>query len=247
MQKRAKSAAKKGSPGKTPASKQKPVGRPGEGAGGKPSLRGRALLLVQASEAAAAARLARRGPAGENAAAAAALSQKLCERWSARPYAHTHAWAVPFLVALRRSPTVLDALEEAGVARRTAYDLREASKEFAADWQDAWEDRGDLLVRQYVNAGLKGLEKPVYQGGVRVDEGDVREYHLEPLRRAASDTHPELRDKVDATVNHRSFVAELPARAENMESFGAALAGVLTRQALGDKTVVTGPGGAGAS
>lgn len=50
-----------------------------------------------------------------------------------------------FLAALRDGYSVTAAAAAAGVGRRTVYDWRDKSPDFANDWEDAWESGGDWV------------------------------------------------------------------------------------------------------
>ena len=53
-----------------------------------------------------------------------------------------------FLEALRDGYSVTGAASKAGVGRRTVYGWREIDEQFANDWDDAWESRGDWYEDQ---------------------------------------------------------------------------------------------------
>lgn len=72
--------------------------------------------------------------AEQDAAARAILAQK----W---PY----DWMAPFLVALRNSANVRSACRMAEVSRQHAYRARDKYKQFAATWDDCFEDAVDTL------------------------------------------------------------------------------------------------------
>ena len=54
-------------------------------------------------------------------------------------------WREAFLAALTNTGNVRYACQQAGIARRTAYDRRETDVEFAAAWKDAMEDAIDHI------------------------------------------------------------------------------------------------------
>jgi hypothetical protein len=54
-------------------------------------------------------------------------------------------WRPVFLAALRNSGNVRAACQAAEIDRSTAYDSRDSSKEFAAQWDEALEDAIDVL------------------------------------------------------------------------------------------------------
>lgn len=76
-------------------------------------------------------------------------------------------WKPAFLAALRSLPVVARACEAVGIARRTAYDARDASEEFAAAWDDAMEHGVDLAEAEAFRRAVQGYEEPVvYQGHI---------------------------------------------------------------------------------
>lgn len=137
-----------------------------------------------------------------------------------------------FLLALREHPTVLQACESVGVGRRTVYELKEQDADFARDWEDSRSDFADVVLAEFVRRGMEGVERPIYQGGRRVDQGDSREYSDENLRRVVCRFFPEYRDKVEATVTSRQYVVELPAKAATVEEWQARYAPPEARGAL---------------
>lgn len=83
-------------------------------------------------------------------------------------------WKPVFLAALAECPNVTGAARAAGIERQTAYLARQTDQEFAKAWQDALEASTDDLIGEIHRRAVKGVTKPVYQGGVKV--GDVQEY-----------------------------------------------------------------------
>jgi hypothetical protein len=74
-------------------------------------------------------------------------------------------WEGAFLAALRDSGNVRLACSRTGIARRTAYDLRDRHEDFAAAWDDALEDACDLLEAEARRRAHDGVDEPVvYQG-----------------------------------------------------------------------------------
>lgn len=57
-------------------------------------------------------------------------------------------WRPIFLLTLRENGNVRAACEQAGISRKTAYQHREASKEFMAQWDEALEDAIDTLEEE---------------------------------------------------------------------------------------------------
>lgn len=79
-----------------------------------------------------------------------------------------------FLQELRETANVSLAAAAAGWGRRTAYDYKAKSEEFAAEWDSAFQEGLDRLEASLFRRAVHGVEKPVYQGGELV--GTVKEY-----------------------------------------------------------------------
>ena len=73
-----------------------------------------------------------------------------------------------FLEALVVTLNVTLACRRAGIARRTAYDRREADEGFARKWDDAVDGGVDLLEAELHKRAFEGVERPVYYKGVQV-------------------------------------------------------------------------------
>jgi hypothetical protein len=79
--------------------------------------------------------------------------------------ANTHPWREPFLEALRNVPVVQYACDAAGITRPTAYNHRNADKDFAEAWEDAMEAGVDRAEQEAFRRAVHGFEEPViYQG-----------------------------------------------------------------------------------
>lgn len=76
-------------------------------------------------------------------------------------------WRPKFIAALRNSGNVRASCFQAGVGRRTAYNHRDRSKEFAADWDEAIEDACDAMEGEAFRRAMSGIEKPVTVAGKR--------------------------------------------------------------------------------
>lgn len=63
-------------------------------------------------------------------------------------------WSAPFLAALRNSANVRASCQAAHIDRKTAYNLRNRSKAFALDWDDAMEDACDVLEAEARNRAM---------------------------------------------------------------------------------------------
>lgn len=83
-------------------------------------------------------------------------------------------WQPIFLDALTKSFNVTRAAKAAGVSRKTAYQHKDQDEEFAAAWNDALGQGIDSAEAELYRRAVKGVVKPVYQGGEEV--GKVREY-----------------------------------------------------------------------
>lgn len=83
-------------------------------------------------------------------------------------------WRAVFLETLAKSGNVTTSAKKAEVSRGYVYAVRTEEKDFAAAWDDALADAGDLLEDEARRRGMKGVRKPIYQNGKRV--GYVQEY-----------------------------------------------------------------------
>lgn len=83
-------------------------------------------------------------------------------------------WRDVFLATLARSGNVTASAKAASVCRAHVYATRTEEKEFATAWADALADAGDLLEAECRRRAMKGVRKPVYQGGRLV--GHIQEY-----------------------------------------------------------------------
>jgi hypothetical protein len=79
-----------------------------------------------------------------------------------------------FLDALRQCGNVTAACRAAQLDQSNAYKVRAADPEFAAAWADALEEAADVLEAEAWRRAVRGVERPVFQGGEQV--GAVREY-----------------------------------------------------------------------
>jgi hypothetical protein len=83
-------------------------------------------------------------------------------------------WKTDFLAGLEEYGNVSRAADAAGIWRSTAYDEREKSPRFAADWDRALDLGTSALEDEARRRAFEGVEKPIYQGGSLV--GQVQEY-----------------------------------------------------------------------
>lgn len=79
-----------------------------------------------------------------------------------------------FLAQLRREPNITKAAKAAGYARRYMYALRDEDPDFARAWDEALDESLDAAEGELYRRAIKGVLKPVYQGGKKV--GTVREF-----------------------------------------------------------------------
>ena len=73
-----------------------------------------------------------------------------------------------FLEALVDTVNVTLSCRRAGIARRTAYDWREADEGFARKWDDAVDEGVDLLEAELHKRAFEGVERPVFYKGEQV-------------------------------------------------------------------------------
>lgn len=79
-----------------------------------------------------------------------------------------------FLAALTVGCTVTAAANRAGVHRTTVYVWRGADKEFAAAWDDAYEQGSDHLEDEARRRAVDGVTKPLMYKGKKC--GSIQEY-----------------------------------------------------------------------
>lgn len=75
-----------------------------------------------------------------------------------------------FLDALRDGLSVTAACVDAGIARRTAYEWREADEEFRQAWDEAVEEGTDRLEDEAKRRARDGVTEPIYYKGMKVGE-----------------------------------------------------------------------------
>lgn len=78
------------------------------------------------------------------------------------------------LAVLRETGNVSEAARRVGVARGWHYEILNEDPEYRKAVADAFEEAADNLEAEAVRRGVKGVTKPVFQGGRRV--GYVQEY-----------------------------------------------------------------------
>jgi hypothetical protein len=92
-----------------------------------------------------------------------------------KPQFHTLSERDRFLATLAQGHSVTDAAIKAGVNRVTVYRWRADDPDFAAGWDDAWEQRGDVLEQTAFNRAVTGWLEPVYTVKGEL-AGKVRKY-----------------------------------------------------------------------
>ncbi len=83
-------------------------------------------------------------------------------------------WRAKFLEALASSGNVLVSCRVSGVKRRNAYKHRDRFPAFRRAWDEAIEESTDALEAEARRRGTKGVDKPIYYKGVKIDT--VKEY-----------------------------------------------------------------------
>lgn len=81
---------------------------------------------------------------------------------------------IAFLAALAATCSVTRACEAAGMARRTAYEWRDADPDFFRRWEEAKAIGAEALEDEAMRRAVEGCDKPVFHQGVAV--GTIREY-----------------------------------------------------------------------
>ena len=74
-------------------------------------------------------------------------------------------WKPAFLEVLRETGNVTLAVQHVGQSRNQVHDVRQRSKRFAAQWDDALEDATDLLEAEARRRAFTGIDKPVFFKG----------------------------------------------------------------------------------
>ena len=115
-----------------------------------------------------------------------------------------HAWTkqavekkkATILQALATGASVTAAVKKASVSRASAYTWRDDDPAFRDAWDMAIESGTDLMEDEARRRAVKGVAKPVYQGGQRV--GAVQEYSDTLLIFLLKGRRPEkFRDRVE--------------------------------------------------
>ncbi len=83
-------------------------------------------------------------------------------------------WKPAFIEVLRETGNVTLAAQHAGQSRNQVYDVRQRSKRFAAQWDDALEEATDLLEAEARRRAFTGIDKPMFFKGEVV--GSTKKY-----------------------------------------------------------------------
>ena len=83
-------------------------------------------------------------------------------------------WKAVFFENLSKSPNITKAAKAAGYTRQRVYQIRDEDPDFAKLWDDALAQSLDTAEGELYRRAVRGVVKPVYQGGVEV--GKIREY-----------------------------------------------------------------------
>ena len=83
-------------------------------------------------------------------------------------------WKPAFLEVVRETGNVTLAAQHVGQSRNQVHDVRQRSKRFAAQWDDALEEATDLLEAEAWRRAVIGVEKPRYYKGEVV--GSTKKY-----------------------------------------------------------------------
>jgi hypothetical protein len=105
-----------------------------------------------------------------------------------------------FLKALSACGIIGDAAKKSGITRKTVREHRDEDEDFERRVQDALEDYGDAVEREFQRRAVEGTVKPFFYQGKRVDRGKIREYSDALLLAALKRRKPEYRDR--ATIDH---------------------------------------------
>ena len=74
-------------------------------------------------------------------------------------------WKPAFIEVLRETGNVTLAAQHAGQSRNQVHDVRQRSKRFAAQWDNALEEATDLLEAEAWRRAVTGIDKPVFYKG----------------------------------------------------------------------------------
>lgn len=109
-----------------------------------------------------------------------------------------------FLEVLATTGNVSAAARAVGLARSSAYRLRQKDAAFAAAWEDAEQEAVDLLEQEARRRALEGVSEPLLGGGklIRDDDGrimTIRRYNDRLLEMLLKAHRPEkFRDRAES-------------------------------------------------
>ena len=83
-------------------------------------------------------------------------------------------WRPAFIELLRATGNVTLAAQHVGRSRNQVHDVRQRSKRFAAQWDDALEEATDLLEAEALRRAVTGIDKPMFFKGEVV--GSTKKY-----------------------------------------------------------------------
>ena len=83
-------------------------------------------------------------------------------------------WKPAFIEVLRETGNVTLAAQHAGQSRNQVHDVRQRSKRFAAQWDNALEEATDLLEAEALRRAFTGIDEPVFYKGKVV--GSTKKY-----------------------------------------------------------------------
>ena len=83
-------------------------------------------------------------------------------------------WKPAFIEVLRATGNVTLAAQHAGQSRNQVHDVRQRSKRFAAQWDNALEEATDLLEAEALRRAFTGIDEPVFYKGKVV--GSTKKY-----------------------------------------------------------------------
>lgn len=107
-----------------------------------------------------------------------------------------------FLECLARTGSQAKACVAGECSMETVRVTRKSDPEFAAAWNEAMEQYRGVIETEIHRRAIEGVEKPIYQQGVRVDQHDVREYSDQLLSLHARRHIPDYREKIQVDAQH---------------------------------------------
>lgn len=125
--------------------------------------------------------------------------------FTAEPWRITPAVKNQIIINLTEHGNEALAAQMAGCSHRGMRNHMEADLEFAESVKEAKAlFAAKRIEAEMIRRGIDGVDRPVYQGGVKV--GDVREYSDGLLLHLAKKYDPEMRDRLSVDVNVKAGV-----------------------------------------